>query len=92
MKQALKSKEAEQMKTLKAKYSHGLIEPLEKLDLPEGIELIITIEEDLKAISKDKYLEGLRRTSGAWSDIDAEQLLDDIYKSRLINTRSVPKL
>lgn len=32
--------------TFKARILHGLIEPLEKVDLPEGEELMVTINRD----------------------------------------------
>lgn len=34
-------------KTIRARYSHGVIEPLEKVELKEGEELFITITEML---------------------------------------------
>jgi len=80
------------MMTIKATFSHGLIKPLEKLDLPEGVKLTITIEEEPQTVSQQKFLEGLTKTAGAWKDIDADKFLEDVYKSRAINTRPVPEL
>ena len=34
-------------RTIKARFSHGVIEPLEKVEMPEGKEITITIEEIL---------------------------------------------
>ena len=36
------------LKTIKAKYSNGVIEPLEKLNLEEGAELLVQIQEEPK--------------------------------------------
>lgn len=34
-------------RTIKARFSHGVIEPLEKVEMPEGKEITITISEIL---------------------------------------------
>ena len=75
---------------IRAKFNHGVIEPLEKISLEEGIEVNITISVPLKA--RDA-VESLRATAGAWKGtIDAEKLKKDIYSDRLIQTRLEPKL
>ena len=75
---------------IRAKFNHGVIEPLEKISLEEGIEVNITISVPLK--TKDA-IESLRTTAGAWKGtIDAEKLKKDIYSDRLIQTRQEPKL
>ncbi|HDD04968.1 MAG TPA: DUF104 domain-containing protein [Candidatus Aenigmarchaeota archaeon] len=78
------------IKEIKARFSKGVIEPLEKLDLEEGEELKITIS----PISKKKSVtEALRKTFGGWKDlIDAEELKKNIYSDRLITTRPEPRL
>lgn len=78
-------------KTIKAKYKNGLIEPLEKLNLPESREITITIEE----LSSDKPLDLERAKSarGGWKGIvDCDELLRNIYMDRLIHTRPEVKL
>jgi predicted DNA-binding antitoxin AbrB/MazE fold protein len=78
-------------KTIKARFSKGIIEPLEDLTIEEGKELIITISETPSEVSKT--LESLRNSFGGWKGlIDAEELKKNIYNDRLINTRQVPKL
>jgi predicted DNA-binding antitoxin AbrB/MazE fold protein len=45
-------------KTFKARVSHGLLEPMEKIDLPEGLEITITIsasEIEKAAEKKNKW-------------------------------------
>ena len=78
-------------KTIKARFSNGVIEPLEDLTIEEGKELIITISE--VPAGSEKTLAALRKSFGGWRGlIDAEELKKNIYSDRLINTRPVPKL
>jgi predicted DNA-binding antitoxin AbrB/MazE fold protein len=73
-------------KTIRAKFSKGVIEPLEELDLEEGKEILVTIKEPSL---DDRFL----RAAGAWKGtIDAEKLIEDIYNDRLLTTRPEPKL
>ena len=62
---------------------------VEKVDLPEGTEVSVTILETPTTNSAD----GLRRSAGGWKGlIDAEKLIEDVYADRLISTRPVPRL
>jgi hypothetical protein len=66
-----------------------MLELLEKVDLPEGTEVSVTILETPTTNSAD----GLRRSAGGWKGlIDAEKLIENIYADRLISTRPVPRL
>lgn len=50
MKQALltiKKGGPDMARTIRARFSHGVIEPLEKVEMPEGKEITITISETL---------------------------------------------
>ena len=79
------------MKTIRARFIQGVFEPLEKIEYPEGEELNICIDD--KKLKKFSTLEALRATAGSWKDlIDCDQLIKDIYESRKISTRSIPKL
>ena len=48
---------------IRAKFNHGVIEPLEKISLEEGTEINITISVPLKI---KNAIETLRVTAGAW--------------------------
>jgi len=74
-------------RSIKARFSKGIIEPLEKLEFEEGKEMIITISE-IPCSKAEKILEALKATSGGWKDlIDAEELKKNIYADRLVSTR-----
>ena len=73
------------IKTVKAKFSGGMIKPLEKIEFPEGRELKIVILDSEKDI--------LDATFGSWADlVDCEELKKNIYADRLISTRPEVKL
>src|SRR5215467_7488399 len=75
--------------TIRARVWRGMLELLEKIDLPEGTEVSVTILETPTTKSAD----GLRRSAGGWKGlIDAEELIENIYADRLISTRPVPRL
>ena len=75
--------------TIRARVKRGMLELLEKVDLPEGAEVSVTILET----PMSKTADGLRRSAGGWKGlIDAEQLIENIYADRLISTRSLPRL
>jgi predicted DNA-binding antitoxin AbrB/MazE fold protein len=75
--------------TIRARVKGGLREPLEKVDLPEGEEVLVTVV----PVPARRTGEGLRRSFGSWKGtIDAEKLIRDIYEDRLISTRPEPKL
>jgi len=75
--------------TIRARVKAGMLELLEKINLPEGTEVTVTIQEDSPVTDREAF----RRAAGGWKDtVDAETLIDSIYASRLISTRPVPKL
>ena len=76
-------------RTIKARFSKGVIEPLEEIDIGEGKEITVTIMEvPIKTGAK-----GFERSAGSWKGtIDAEKLIEDIYADRLVQTRKEPKL
>lgn len=76
-------------KTIKARFSKGVIEPLEKLDLADGREITITITEASLETKEDVF----EKAAGAWKGtIDAKKLIEDIYADRLLSTREEPRL
>ena len=71
-------------RTIKARFSEGMIEPLEKLEMEEGKEFLVTIKEKIIR-PKDAF----ERSAGKWKGtIDAEALIENIYADRLISQRS----
>jgi len=80
----------EMHKTIKAKFSHGVLEPLERLDFSEGEEINITIDVEDKPIKEKRtlyrknFLEALDTTAGGWEGlVDGEELKKNIYNDRL---------
>jgi predicted DNA-binding antitoxin AbrB/MazE fold protein len=75
--------------TIRARVRGGVLEPLERTDLPEGKEVLITVI----AVAEDPDDEAFLRSKGGWKGlIDAERLIRDIYEDRLIESREEPKL
>jgi len=75
--------------TIRARFRRGVIEPLEKLDLPEGKELTVTILEVPSAEDDEAF----RKAAGSWKDlVDADTLIRNIYADRLLSTRPEPRL
>jgi len=75
--------------TIRARVRSGMLEPLEKLDFPEGKELTLTILELPSGLEKDAFL----RSAGAWKGlVDADELVKNIYADRLTSPRPEPRL
>ena len=66
--------------TIKAKFSKGALIPLEPLDLEEGEEVTVSIEDHRPPNESPRTLHEI---SGAWKGIhDPEELLRRIYSDR----------
>ena len=77
-------------RAIRARFSKGIIEPLEELDLEDGEELHVTISTLFKG---GGMLDALRSTAGGWRDlVDAEELKKSIYADRLVHSRPEPRL
>jgi predicted DNA-binding antitoxin AbrB/MazE fold protein len=75
--------------TIRARFANGVLEPLERLDVPEGEVLTITIIR----LPVNEGGGGLERSAGGWKGlIDAEELKRNIYADRVISTRPEPRL
>ena len=75
--------------TIRARMKGGKLEPLEKIDLPEGKEVLVSVIEVPGTLDFDAF----RRSAGSWKGtIDAEELIRNIYADRIISTRPEPKL
>lgn len=79
-------------KTIKARFSHGVIEPLEKLEFPDGKMITVTISDSEFNQTKDDK-DPLDSSFGSWAVmVDCEKLKKDIYDDRQISTRPEVKL
>ena len=56
-------------KTIRAKFSKGVIELLEKVDIKEGEEITISILEAPSGLKKKSLLEALKATAGGLSSL-----------------------
>src|SRR2546427_4968474 len=65
--------------TIRARVRRGLLEPLEKIDLPEGKEVTIAVLESPTELNVDAF----RRAAGSWKgSVDAPKLIRNIYGDR----------
>jgi len=79
------------VRTIKARVKGGVIQPLERIDLPEGKEIIVSIEET-ETLSNEERLRRFKATAGSWKDLVPESFIDEIYAQRKIRTRPEVKL
>ncbi len=80
-------------RTIRARFSHGVIEPLEKVEFSEGEEFSVIIPAMSKKSKKKCFRDALKDTSGGWAGlIDCEELIKNIYADRLVDTRPEVKL
>jgi predicted DNA-binding antitoxin AbrB/MazE fold protein len=76
------------LKTIKARYKNGIIKPLEKIELIDGSEINITIDENHALMSEEEKLKRFLSSAGSWKDYVDENFLDEIYEQRKRRTRS----
>lgn len=74
-------------KEIRARFSKGVIEPLEKLELEEGKEIVISIKElPSEEASKDAF----EMAAGGWAGtLDFDAYLKDLYASRRMQSPEV---
>lgn len=78
------------MHTVRARFANGVLEPLEALDLDEGQEVTVSIDD---RTSRKRPRRGMRAAAGAWKGThDPERLKREIYAARLLTTRPRPDL
>jgi predicted DNA-binding antitoxin AbrB/MazE fold protein len=76
------------MTAIRARVRKGMLEPVEKLNLPEGREVMIMILDG----PTERDVEASRRAAGGWKGlVDAEALIRNIYADRLISSRPEPR-
>ena len=70
--------------TIRARMKGGKLEPLEKIDLPEGKEVLVSVIE----VPGTSDFDAFRRSAGAWKGtLDAEALIQRIYEHRSVSIR-----
>ena len=78
------------LRSIRARYSKGVLEPLEELDLEEGAEVSVSIEE---TPSPKHDPEAMRAGAGGWvGQHDPDELIRMIYESRITGSRIPPDL
>ena len=78
------------VRQIKGKYSGGIVMPLEEIDLDEGEEVVIAVSDEP---SLERRRSALRASAGAWKGLNnPDELIRNIYASRLIQSRPEPKL
>ena len=77
-------------KHFRARYSKGVLEPLDELDLEEGVEVLLTIR---RAPSPKHDPKAMRAGAGGWAgQHDPEELKRMIYESCITGSREPPDL
>ena len=77
---------------VRARYSNGVLTPLEPLDLEEGKEVTLSIDAVSRLSAKERR-GTMRSAAGQWKGThDPEELLRNIYSDRLVSSRPEPKL
>ena len=80
------------VKKLRAKFSNGVLTPLEELDLEEGAEVTISIDDEAK-LSLEERIEILKSTAGAWEGKrDPEELKRKLRSPRLSTNEWLEKV
>ncbi len=69
-------------KTIKVKFTGGVLVPLETLDLNEGDEVLVTLDAK-PVVPFEELSERSKAAAAEWAgSVDAAKLLRDIYTSR----------
>lgn len=75
--------------TIRARMKGGIIEPLDRIDLPDGQDMMITILTPPSTTDREAF----QRSAGRWhGTFDSQTLIDAIYADRLVSTRPAPAL
>jgi len=75
--------------TIRMRVTRGSLKPLDKISLPEGREVTVTIL-DVPSVHD---LDAFDRAAGGWKgSVDTKKLLKNIYADRLVSTRAKPRL
>ena len=78
-------------KKIKAVFSNGKLTPMEPIDLKEGDEVTVSIE-DKTELSKEERVERLMAAAGGWEGLhDPDEFKRMIYQARIDGSRHTPK-
>lgn len=78
-------------KRVKAIFTNGALTPLEPVDLKEGEEVTLSIE-DKPELSKEERIEYLMAAAGGWKGLhDPDEFKRMIYQARIDGSRHTPK-
>ena len=78
------------VRQIRGRFSGGIVLPLEEIDLEDGEEVVIAVSDEP---SLERRRQALRASAGAWKGLnDPDELIRNIYASRLIQSRPEPKL
>ena len=85
------------LKTIKAKFTDGVLVPLEPVEFKEGEEILLSFDDGPKMGAANKSGEHtravLRETAGAWQGShDPEELIRRIYAERLSGSSPTPEI
>ena len=77
-------------RTIRVKFSDGVLVPLEELGLAEGTELQVSFEEKY-LLTLEERIKIAKSVAGAWQGkIDGEALKREIYKARRVGSGLPP--
>jgi predicted DNA-binding antitoxin AbrB/MazE fold protein len=75
--------------TVRVRVKDGVLEPLERMNLPEGKEVVISVVRVVEDPDEEAFL----RSAGSWKGlINVEEFIRQVYEDRLLNSREEPKL
>ena len=76
---------------IKAIFSNGKLTPLEPVDLKEGEEVTVSID-DKPELSVEERLERFKAAAGGWKGLhDPDEFKRMIYQARIDGSRHTPK-
>lgn len=74
---------------LKARFSEGVLKPLERLDLEEGAEVLITLDPGLAETGEQRRRRS-KASAGSWGRPgDGERLKRALYEARITGSRDL---
>ncbi len=84
-----KIKHVDMMREFTATYSNGVFKPAVPLDIEDGSTVVLSVADSPSSVQNADLFEA---SAGSWADlVDGEKLIDDIYASRAVVSKRVPK-